>query len=101
VEVITPFAVDHIYHSVHKTYLDSTGRYVVTLSKTRCTENHGETIYVSEESVYLVPVLISRQVTYTYPLTAQLQKPVTVAAVVGGLFILAMGLRRVDYRIDK
>lgn len=30
-----------------------------------------------------------------------MQKPVTVASVIGGLFLLAMGLRRVNYNIDK
>lgn len=47
VEVFTPFEVDSITHSVIKTYLDTTGRPTVTLKKSRCTENHGETIYVS------------------------------------------------------
>ncbi|CAD6584510.1 MAG: dolichyl-diphosphooligosaccharide--protein glycosyltransferase subunit 1 [Tremellales sp. Tagirdzhanova-0007] len=85
VEVIPPFAVDTLQHSVHKTYLDSTGRHTITLRKTRCTENHAQPVYIL----------------YTYPLSAQLQKPLTVAAVVGGLFVLAMGLRRVDYGIEK
>lgn len=39
--------------------------------------------------------------TYTYPTAALLQKPLAVAAVAGGLFILAMGLRRVDWTIEK
>lgn len=47
VEVHTPFAVDSITHSIIKTYLDTTGRPTVTLKKSRCTENHAETIYVS------------------------------------------------------
>jgi oligosaccharyltransferase complex subunit alpha (ribophorin I) len=85
VQVITPFPVDSITHSTHKTYLDTTGRYAVTIRKARCTESHGQNIYV----------------TYTYPLSAQLQKPLAVAAVIGGLFILIMGLRRVDYGIER
>ncbi|ORY30341.1 Ribophorin I [Naematelia encephala] len=85
VEVYTPFPVDSITHSIHKTYLDSTGRHAITLTKTMCTENHAQNVYV----------------TYTYPTSATLQKPLTVSAVVGGLFILMMGLRRIDYSIDK
>ncbi len=46
-EVITPFAMDTIEHSVHKTYLDSTGRHTITLRKARCTENHAQLVYVS------------------------------------------------------
>lgn len=30
-----------------------------------------------------------------------MQKPVTVASVIGGIFLLVMGLRRVNYSIDK
>ncbi|KAK4684417.1 oligosaccharyltransferase complex subunit alpha (ribophorin I), partial [Tremellales sp. Uapishka_1] len=85
VEVFTPFRVDSIEHSSHSTYLDSTGRHAITLKKARCTENHAVNVYV----------------TYTYPLSAQLQKPFMVSAVVGGLFILAMGLRRIDIGIEK
>ncbi|EIW71206.1 hypothetical protein TREMEDRAFT_71088 [Tremella mesenterica DSM 1558] len=85
VEVFTPFPVDSIDHTTHKTYLDSTGRHMITIRKTRCTEFHAQSIYV----------------TYEYPLSALLQKPLTVAAVVGGLFVLSMGLRRVDLQIEK
>ena len=46
VEVITPFSVDSVKHSIHKTFLDSTGRPTVTLRKTRCTENHAQAVYV-------------------------------------------------------
>lgn len=38
--------------------------------------------------------------TYTYPLSAHFQKPLAVATVVGGVFILVMGLRRIDYSLD-
>lgn len=85
IEVHTPFPMDSITHSVHKTYLDSVGRPAVTLHKTRCTPNHEQYVYV----------------TYTYSLGAQLQKPAVVAAVTGGLFLLGMGLRRIDWGIDK
>lgn len=38
--------------------------------------------------------------TYTYPLAAHFQKPLAVATVVGGVFVLVMGLRRIDYSLD-
>ena len=85
VEVFTPFRVDSIEHSTHKTYLDSTGRHMITLRKSQVTENHAQNVYV----------------TYEYPSTALLQKPLTIAAVIGGVFILSMGLRRVDLSIEK
>ncbi|WVQ83289.1 hypothetical protein IAT38_005428 [Cryptococcus sp. DSM 104549] len=85
IQVIAPFSVDSIEHSIHKTYLDTTGRSVVTLKKALCTEQHAQTVYV----------------TYLYPFSATLQKPLTVTSIVGGLFVLGMGLRRVNYSIDK
>jgi len=39
-------------------------------------------------------------VTYTYPLSAHFQKPLAIASVVGGVFILMMGLRRIDYSLE-
>ncbi|TXT10813.1 hypothetical protein VHUM_02318 [Vanrija humicola] len=83
VEVFTPFPVDAIEHSVHKTYLDTTGRPVVTITKALVTENHAQNVFVS----------------YNYPLSAQLQKPLIVTAVVGVLLFVFIVLRRVDYNI--
>jgi oligosaccharyltransferase complex subunit alpha (ribophorin I) len=57
----------------------------VTIKKSLATENHAQTIFV----------------TYSYPLSAHLQKPLAVCAVVAGLFILGAGLRRVDMGIEK
>ncbi len=41
-----PFSLDGVTHSIHKTYLDSTGRPKVTLTKRGCTERHEQLIYV-------------------------------------------------------
>lgn len=49
--MITPFPVDDVNHSVRKTYLDTSGRHMVTLKKARCTENHAQLVYVSLSSV--------------------------------------------------
>lgn len=46
VEVFTPFPVDSITHSMHRTYLDSIGRPAITIKKAHCTENHAQTVYV-------------------------------------------------------
>jgi hypothetical protein len=48
VHVHTPFKVDSITHSTHKTYLDSTGHHAVTLKKSRCTEHHDGIVYVRD-----------------------------------------------------
>jgi oligosaccharyltransferase complex subunit alpha (ribophorin I) len=85
VEVFTPFPVDSIAHSTHKTYLDTTGRHAITIKKAQATEKHAQNIYI----------------TYSYPLSAQLQKPLAISAVLAGLFLLGTGLRRVDYSIEK
>ena len=85
VNVHVPFPVDSIEHSVHKTYLDTTGRPVVTITKALVTENHAQPVYV----------------TYSYPLSAQLQKPLVVTSVVGSLLLAFLLLRRVDYTLDK
>ncbi|WVQ75945.1 hypothetical protein IAR50_005580 [Cryptococcus sp. DSM 104548] len=85
IEIYTPFPVDSISHSIHKTYLDTTGRPQITIKKARCTEQHAKDVYV----------------TYHYPFSAQIQKPLAVASVVGSLFLLGIGLRRVNYSIDK
>lgn len=47
VEVHTPFAVDSVSHSIHKTYLDTTGRHAITITKQKCTEHHAQPVYVS------------------------------------------------------
>lgn len=47
VEVHTPFKIDSITHSIHKTYLDTTGRHTITLIKQKCTEHHAQPVFVS------------------------------------------------------
>lgn len=83
--MFTPFPVDSIAQSTHKTYLDTTGRHAITIKKALATEKHAQNIYI----------------TYSYPLSAQLQKPLAISAVFAGLFLLGAALRRVDYNIEK
>lgn len=97
VRVHTPFKVDSITHSTHKTYLDSTGHHALTLTKSRCTEHHAGVVYVSLTAM----ALLITKVSYDYSLLAQLQKPFTVAAAVASIFLFAMAARRVDFSISK
>ena len=46
VEVQAPFPVDAVEHSVHKTYLDSTGRPRITIKKALASEHNEQNIYV-------------------------------------------------------
>jgi len=46
IEVHTPFPVDSTTHSIHKTYLDTTGRHTIKLTKSKCTEHHAQPVYV-------------------------------------------------------
>lgn len=85
VEVHAPFAVDSIEHSVHRTYLDTIGRPMVTITKRLVTENHAQPVFV----------------TYAYPLSARFSKPIAVAAFAASGLALFMLLRRVNYDIEK
>lgn len=85
VEVYTPFAVDSIEHSVHRTYLDTIGRPKITITKNLVTENHALPVFV----------------TYQYPLSARFSKPIAVAAFAASGLALFMLLRRVNYDIEK
>lgn len=56
IEVHTPFPVDSTTHSIHKTYLDTTGRHTITLTKSKCTEHHAQPVYVCPFSLLLVVI---------------------------------------------
>lgn len=85
VRVSAPFPLDEIHHGVHKTYLDTSGRPTVTLRKRDVTEHHALPVFVS----------------YSYSRAALWRKPLTVAAFVGGVLLLFVLLRRVDYSIER
>ena len=100
VEIHTPFAVDSVSHSIHKTYLDTTGRHAITIKKQKCTEHHAQPVYVSSWPPVSTGRKLMNQVTYTYPLSAHFQKPLAITSVVGGVFVLMMVLRRMDWSLD-
>ncbi|KAI5120685.1 hypothetical protein M0805_006974 [Coniferiporia weirii] len=83
VEVYPPYAPLSTKKSVHSTYLDTKGRPAVSFYYKNLTDRHAGYIYVA----------------YKVPLSEQLRKPVTIAAVFFGLFVLSSAARRVDMKI--
>lgn len=83
VEVVAPFPVDAVEHSVHKTYLDSTGRPRITIKKALASESNEQNIYI----------------TYTYPFYASLQKPAVVTLASLTFFAIYWIVKRLDMRI--
>jgi len=84
VEFFPPFPAKNNTISTHVTYLDTIGRPAVTLHYERLTDKHSGIIYI----------------TYKVPFSAHLRKPLAVAAGLIGVFVLSMGWRRVDMRLD-
>ncbi|KAG8937109.1 dolichyl-diphosphooligosaccharide--protein glycosyltransferase subunit 1 [Tulasnella sp. 418] len=83
VEILPPFPVDVTERSTHITYLDTVGRPAITFKKSGATDKHAGMIYI----VYRVST------------KAHFQKPITVAAVSMGLFMVVLLLRRADFSI--
>ncbi|EPQ59907.1 hypothetical protein GLOTRDRAFT_33600 [Gloeophyllum trabeum ATCC 11539] len=84
IEFFPPFPAKNQTISTHITYLDTVGRPALTFHYERLTDKHSGIIYV----------------TYKVPFLAHLRKPLAVATAFIGLFVLAMGWRRVDTRLD-
>lgn len=85
IEVFPPFPPKMISKSTHVTYLDTVGRPAVTFSYENLTDKHLGIIYV----------------TYKVPFAAHLKKPIAVTSVIFGLFVFAIGVRRVDLTLQK
>lgn len=83
IKVQAPFEVDSQSESIHKTYLDSTGRPRIILKKSLCSELHEQNIYIE----------------YSYPFYAIFQKPavVTLASLLG--FAIYWLVKRLDTSI--
>ncbi|KAM0755818.1 Oligosaccharyl transferase alpha subunit [Meredithblackwellia eburnea MCA 4105] len=98
IKVHLPFAVDSLTYPTeapsffrttpgyHKTFLDSTGRPTIKITKKNCGDRHGSAILIEYT---------------TSPLLDLFQKPFAVAAVVTSLFLVVMGIRRIDFTIGK
>lgn len=85
IKVFPPFPSVTDSLSTHTTYLDTTGRPVISLHYERLTDKHMGTIYVS----------------YKVPVSAHLKKPIAVATAFLGLFAVAFAWKRVDLRLQK
>ncbi|KAL5527772.1 hypothetical protein ACEPAG_6573 [Sanghuangporus baumii] len=85
VEVYPPFPPLSVKKSIYKTYLDSKGRPAVSFFYKNLTDRHAGFIYVA----------------YKVPFIEHLRKPVTVAAVCFGLFIVSSAVRRVDSNLRR
>jgi oligosaccharyltransferase complex subunit alpha (ribophorin I) len=85
VKVETPFTVDKESHTVHKTYLDTIGRYLIVLDKFNVLNDHSKNI----------------QISYTYSSIELLRKPLVVSSCLLGAFLLSMVYSRMEFGIGK
>lgn len=85
IKVETPFLVDKESHGVHKTYLDTIGRYLIVLDKFNVLNDHSKNI----------------QISYTYNSFEFLRKPLAVSACLLGAFLLSMVYSRMEFGIGK
>lgn len=85
IEVRAPFEVKREEDSVHHTYLDTTGRPVVVLSKSNLVESHIQDF----------------EVHYTFPRMQLLQEPFLVVGAFYLLFIAVIIYVRLDFSITK
>jgi len=85
IEVVKPYELEEGKRDIHKTYLDTSGRTVIVLSKKNVVENHIQDI----------------QVHYTFKKLQLLQEPVICVAVFYILFLSVIILVRLDFSITK
>ncbi|CAG8497077.1 11419_t:CDS:2 [Funneliformis caledonium] len=85
VKVETPFVIDKETHGVHKTYLDTIGRYLIVLEKSNVVNDHSKNI----------------QISYTYSSLELLRKPLSVSLFLLGPFLLSMIYSRIEFSIGK
>jgi len=85
VQFVAPFPSVSNSTGYHITYLDTTGRPVLTFQYKDLTVKHAESILVS----------------YKVSMSAHLKKPIAVAAAFFSLFTLAMFAKRVDLTLHQ
>ncbi|PKY53301.1 Ribophorin I [Rhizophagus irregularis] len=85
IKVETPFPVDKESHGVHKTYLDTIGRYLIVLDKFNVLNDHSKNF----------------QISYTYNSFELLRKPLAVSVCLLGAFLLSMVYSRMEFGIGK
>ncbi|THH11901.1 hypothetical protein EW145_g321 [Phellinidium pouzarii] len=82
-EIYPPYSPISVKKSMHSTYLDTKGRPAVSFFFKDLTDRHAGFIYVA----------------YKITFFEHLRKPMTIAAVIFGLFVLSSAARRMDMRI--
>lgn len=78
-----PYEVEHIDHSTTKTYMDSAGRYTITILAKNLIEEHAQDMYIE----------------YEYAFSSYLTKPLAAATLLMTLFASSMVLSRLDFKI--
>ncbi|CAK9811570.1 Dolichyl-diphosphooligosaccharide--protein glycosyltransferase subunit 1 [Anthophora quadrimaculata] len=85
IELSLPYPATRLPDSLHYTYLDTTGRSVISVTKKNLVENHIQNFKLK----------------YTFPRILMLQEPLLVAAALYLLFLLVITYVRLDFSIDK
>lgn len=85
IEFNLPYAATRLPDSLYYTYLDTTGRPVISITKKNLVENHIQDFKLK----------------YTFPRVLMLQEPLLVAAALYLLFLLVITYVRLDFSIDK
>ncbi|XP_076763080.1 dolichyl-diphosphooligosaccharide--protein glycosyltransferase subunit 1 [Xylocopa sonorina] len=85
IELSLPYPATRLPDSLHYTYLDTTGRPVISVTKKNLVENHIQNFKLK----------------YTFPRILMLQEPLLVAAALYLLFLLVITYVRLDFSIDK
>lgn len=85
IELSLPYPTTRLPDSLHYTYLDTTGRPVISVTKKNLVENHIQNFKLK----------------YTFPRILMLQEPLLVAAALYLLFLLVITYVRLDFSIDK
>ncbi|KAG9290784.1 hypothetical protein G9A89_011747 [Geosiphon pyriformis] len=83
VKVETPFTIDRESHGIHKTYLDTSGRYLVVLEKNNVVDEHVELF----------------QISYRYDNYEFLRKPLAVSTVFFAGFLFSIIYSRMEFKI--
>jgi len=78
-----PYEVDFIGQSMTKTYMDSAGRYTITVEAKNLIEEHGQDMFIE----------------YELPMEAYLTKPLAASAMLLAIFASSMVLNRLDFKI--
>ncbi|CAO3568941.1 unnamed protein product [Mortierella alpina] len=83
VKVHVPYEVESIEHSTTKTYMDSVGRYTVSIEAKNLIEEHAQDMLIE----------------YEYSSVSYLTKPLAAATLLMAIFGSSMVLSRLDFRI--